>query len=755
MKSFKTHYLTETSIDVGSTFNYWSYSKGEDQRKEKEQRLLNFIAKIENKKGDWKSRATASSTQGSFSKKFMTKIGDVVVHPEFAQDLKDAFKKGDKSSLVSIFKRFEDGGRTNLVPLEYKENRKLVSIDDLMTKTKNGELPLSQWTMKLSNFTKTDWDFGGVIAKSHAKAAIELDTKGGMPATGKFDSTKFEANICYGCTRRWAEANGKWGIKPLVGNKGTGHDKAFRVLNEKAAFNGTTIETKQINFNLAAMEAGYKLAKNLGIAEKANLPTKKYGLDTVYTKYGAISDTLKTDIIVGGKAVSIKNQKNAQLATPTSGEAAAIFHYACEKTPSDNFNPEVISALMYKVLSNRGFSSSRVKFGGKLDAPNFDQFMTKVLHGDITLAELKKGNDNLMKAISPELQSKIASEVASMEGDFRSGLRSSTVEAWMLKGKNHDQYDNNKEVHNTIFNYLKNKTTFYDDKSEKTIENHSKVGNLPKAAFVQFFATAPESIKKKVTGNAKNPIIDAQIETVKAVWLMPMPEINEKIMNYLDEPALHEYMMWEMATGFHKFRNTLGSATDMLTWTTEGTGTYHPIGGPHGAYAKKLAKCISWRIGDRGRPIDPIPGFGKVKKGSIRMSIGKACFKEEVLSCNEKAFGNDFVNLNEEENKWCEDFGEAYADGYIKTYLAEHTEEQLLENWLGDLGKGLRSMGKKAVDWGKQVIADFTEMIKSALRWLASSIGKVVTMVNKAFGSSTLAAMRMFEIGHIVSIQIT
>jgi hypothetical protein len=137
------------------------------------------------------------------------------------------------------------------------------------------------------------------------------------------------------------------------------------------------------------------------------------------------------------------------------------------------------------------------------------------------------------------------------------------------------------------------------------------------------------------------------------------------------------------------------------------------------------------------------------------MSIGKACFKEEVLSCNEKAFGNDFVNLNEEENKWCEDFGEAYADGYIKTYLAEHTEEQLLENWLGDLGKGLRSMGKKAVDWGKQVIADFTEMIKSALRWLASSIGKVVTMVNKAFGSSTLAAMRMFEIGHIISIQIT
>jgi hypothetical protein len=381
--------------------------------------------------------------------------------------------------------------------------------------------------------------------------------------------------------------------------------------------------------------------------------------------------------------------------------------------------------------------------------------MTKVLHGEISIEELKKGNDNLMKAISPELQSKIASEVASMEGDFRSGLRSSTVEAWMLKGKNHDQYDNNKEVHNTIFNYLKNKTTFYDDKSEKTIENHSKVGNLPKSAFVQFFATAPTKLKDKVTSNAKNPIIDAQIETVKAVWLMPMPEINEKIMDYLDEPALHEYMMWEMATGFHKFRNTLGSATDMLTWTTDGTGTYHPIGKPHGSYAKKLAKCVNWRIGDRGRPIDPIPGFGKVKKGSIRISIGAACFKEEVLSCNEKAFGNDFMNLNEEENEWCADFGEAYANEYMKQLFETYTDQELLEGWLGDIGRGLSSMGKKAVAWGKQVLADWKEMIKSALRWLASSMSKVVTIVNKAFGVSTLSAMRLFEIGQIVSIQIT
>jgi hypothetical protein len=137
------------------------------------------------------------------------------------------------------------------------------------------------------------------------------------------------------------------------------------------------------------------------------------------------------------------------------------------------------------------------------------------------------------------------------------------------------------------------------------------------------------------------------------------------------------------------------------------------------------------------------------------MSIGKACFKEEVLSCNEKAFGNDFMNLNEEENKWCEDFGEAYADEYTKQLFETYTDQELLEGWLGDLGKGLSSMGKKAVDWGKQVLADWKEMIKSALRWLASSISKVVSIVNRAFGNSTLAAMRLFEIGQIVSIQIT
>ena len=81
--------------------------------------------------------------------------------------------------------------------------------------------------------------------------------------------------------------------------------------------------------------------------------------------------------------------------------------------------------------------------------------------------------------------------------------------------------------------------------------------------------------------------------------------------------------------------------------------------------------------------------------------------------------------------------------------------QELLEGWLGDIGKGLRNIGKKAVDWGRQVLADWKEMIKSALRWLASAMSKVVTMVNKAFGVSTLSAMRMFEIGQLISIQIT
>jgi hypothetical protein len=235
---------------------------------------------------------------------------------------------------------------------------------------------------------------------------------------------------------------------------------------------------------------------------------------------------------------------------------------------------------------------------------------------------------------------------------------------------------------------------------------------------------------------------------------MPLPKINKTIMDYLSEPALHEYMMWEMATGYHKFSDTPASATDILTWTENGTGTYRPIGKPHGSYAKKLAKCLDWTIGGGRHQPPAMPDGTKLKKGSIRLTIGTACFKEEVLSCNEKAFGNDFMNLNEEENKWCDDFGEAYADEYMKQLFETYTDQELLEGWLGDIGKGLSSMGKKAVAWGKQVLADWKEMIKSTLTWLATSIGKIVNMVKKAFASSTLDAMRMFGIGDTVSMQI-
>ena len=757
MESFKT-YISEAAGGKGldlKTFNYWSYTKTDDQYTNKQQRLKNFIAKIEGKKGDWAPIYANKERQGPFKKTFMTKgKGDVTLHPEFADVVRKAFENGSQSALEKVFKGYLDDSNHNLVPLEYKENRKLVPLADLIKRTKAGELNIKDWTVNFGSLLKTDWDFGGSMAKSSVE--VTTDTGGKMPAQGPFDSTKFEANICYGCTRLWAEKNNKWGIKPLDGNKGTSHHRAFNILNEKKAYNGKSFDiSKDINWNQAACQAGYDLAKKLGLAEVSYIPDATFGLDSVYVKYGASSKIMKTDIMIGKKRISVKKMSAAQLATPTAGEAAAIFHYACEKTPHPKFNADAVSALMYKVLSPRGFASSRMKFGKDLAAKDFDKFMTNVLFGRVDLKELKKGNDNLMNAISPELQATIASQVDSREREFRAGLRDSTVEAWVLRGDNFKQYATSKTVHDMVFNFLKDKTDMYSGR-ERLEKSHSKQGGLPKKAYIKFFAEAPKKLKDKLIASAKNPIIEAQKETIKAVWLMPMPEINESIMDYLDEPALHEYLMWEMATGYHKFNDSTATADYVLGWEKDGSGDIHKIGGPHGAYAKKLTKCVSMMVADRGRPIDPIPGFGKVKKGALRMNITKACYmSEEVFRENKEVFGHDYMNLSKEEEQWCEDFGEAYADEYTKRYLNEHTEEELLEGFLGDLGKGLSNMGKKAVQWGKDLLADFAAMIKKALAWLAAGVARLASIVGKAFNDGALTAMQLFNIGQHVSIVYT
>lgn len=636
---------------------------------------------------------------------------------------KDGYKKSRVDALVKKISSGEPligavrGGKPDVVidPTVLRDIQSASSIKDFPDRLPvkgGGSIP---W----SDLQKTK-DFGSTKSVGDARAevkAVSAGAEGKMPKSGKFDSTKHEVNICYGVTRRWCEKNNKYDI-----TKDTPHEEAWEVMNLNKAFGGASIPNNECNYHEAAMDAGYRTAVAINRAQ-ISYPTSGgrisgIKLHPTYVKYGAASLEPKTDIMIGKDRVSVKNAKNAQLGSSQAGEAAAMFSVCCDAVPHSGFTSENVVGLMYQTLEPRGWTRLRKEFGGSIDSPTFDGFMTRIATGSekVTLEELKAFNNKVNEAVNPAFAKQVFDNIESRRNKLAGNVKAETVEYYMVN--NWDQY-----------------------KDQAMIVQYVNVGlgrdaktKVSKRDFEKYLASLTPKQKnasgyKVIIGLGKHPIVDMQIEAIKAAWSSTIPDINKEIMDFLQSQELRTELIKEAATGYHKFQNGTASANYMLGWREDGYGAYDKV---TDGLMKKYSNCVKIRFSDRGRTQSI--GGEPVKVGSIRINIGKSCFAESVFDAYDEC--HDKITLTEEDEKWCEEFSEAYTDLKYESMLTE----------------GVFDSFKK---YGKKLLDATVRAIKFVLNIFANVIARSVRLVQKAFKDGKVGAMRLFGIGQDIRIEMS
>ena len=600
-----------------------------------------------------------------------------------------------------------------------------------------------------TKFAKTKIPWGGKVAVEK----IRISETTPMIQTAKIDSTKHEVNICYGFTRLWAEKNNKFGITTDMD-----HATAWKILNDNKAFAGNSYKNSDANWSVNAFDAGYATAKACGKVDVAYptsggkiVPT----LDKIYSRYGASNLEPKTDIMVGKDRVSVKNQKGAQLGSMQAGEATAAFYYGLENTKgSSNFNKDSILGLVFKSLTPQGWSQGRRMFGGSVEEKDFDHFITNIMNGKKDGKILKKDVNTLNRALGGKRFVKEMTEMIDARGvEISKNIATHTIENFVLQPDNFPTF-----------------VATHGGTIEKwaTKKGLDVSGGITPELTIEYFETGPKTSVSKMLNKAKAPMVEQIKNGMKLAWTTSLPDITDSIVEFLQSDALHEYITWEVGTGYHKFGNGQGTADTFLGWSDTGWGSYHSIGKPHGPVIQNLAKCTDLQFSDRGRNAVLI-GDRFIRTGAIRLNLTKKCWLPEcyltpvntdkavdVFQLHEEVNGcpSQFFNLSEEDEKWCEEFGEAFTKQYDEKYLTEEYDNVLLEGVLDSIGRGLRSAGKTVVAWGKKVV----EAIKQFIAWVRGTLAKLVAKygkaVQQAFADSTLSAMQFFGVANQVQLSL-
>jgi len=712
-----------------------------------------------NRKGDRKTRfdnLRKMITNGD-QLQLLKPVGDVshvTIKTEFLQKMIEYDNLGAKKGKIL-------GDGTGKTDQKYKDEFRRIFGETLPTEELGD--------VKFTKFAKTKIPWGGDATVT--KAIVTQETP--MPASSTWtdQSTVHEINICYGFTRIHAEENKKWGI-----TKDMDHATAWKILNANKAFGGYSYTNDQSHYSVMAFDAGYSTAKNCGkkgIAYATSGGRISTSLDRIYTQYGASSLEAKTDIMVHRDKVSVKNSEGAQLASMQAGEATAAFHYGLENTAgSSNFNKKAILGMVFKSLTPQGWSSGRRMFGGSVEENDFDSFINSIINGEKDTKILKKDVKTLTKALGKQ---KFVKEMVKLidgkDSKIAANIKSETIENYILQPENFSVFvaKHGDKIMRWVTNQDKKTGEFYTVKAghltKHQINKFVKSGVTQEVA-IEYFENAPKGSVSSMLSDSKTPLVESIKDAIKLAWSTPLPEINEAIVEFLQAPALHEYITWEISTGYHKFNNGQGTADTFLGWDKSGGGYYHKIGGAHGPVISNIAKCTKLNFSDRGRQAVMI-GDRLIRTGGVRVNMASKCWMSEnfvpivntdkafnIFEEHTKAFGDEtqYFKLTEEQETWCKEFGEAYTKEYDKKYLTEEYDNFLLEGILSSIGSSLRSAGATVVRWGKKIV----EAIKKLIGWIRGMFAEIVahfsSITTNAFASSNLAAMQLFGVAQQVQL---
>lgn len=740
MESFKTHTKETILIDLqevtkargyGGDIAYWVTPKGTTNKKgDRKIRFDNLRKMIERGEQLQLIKPIGDVSHVTIKKEFLTKMDAyTAIGPERGMAL-GAGKGDNKEEFKRIF--------TQTVPT--------VELGDVA----------------FTKFAKTSMPWGGDV--SVERAIVTQATPLPPTSTWKNNSTVHEINICYGFTRRHAEKNKLYGI-----TKEMDHGTAWKILNENKAFGGDEYKNSEVHYSKMAFDAGYSTAKNCGkvaVAYATSGGRLSVSLDSIYTKYGASSLEAKTDIMVGRDRVSVKNSEAAQLASMQAGEATAAFYYGLENTAkSSDFNKDAILGLIFKSLTPQGWSNGRRMFSGSVQENDFDKFINSIINGKKDGKILKKDVKTLNKALGGKrFVKEMTAKIDAKGTDIAQNIKYETIENYVLQPEHFPTFV--AKHGNTILSWATKqdkKTKEFLNLSKHKANKILKSGVTPEVA-IEYFENAPKGSVSKMLKNSKEPLVESIKDALKLAWSISLPEINENIIAFLQSDQLHEYITWEVSTGYHKFGDGKGSADTFLGWDEQGGGFYHKIGKPHGPVIANIARCTSLQFSDRGRKAVMI-GDRLIRTGGVRINLPKKCWMSEnflpevntdmafdVFEVHTKANGNEtqFFNLSEEQENWCEKFAEAFTEGYDDKYLSEEYDDLLLEGILSSIGSGLSRAGSTVVRWGKKIV----ESIKALISWVrklwASFIAGFSSIIGNAFKDSNLSAMQLFGVAQQV-----
>lgn len=574
-------------------------------------------------------------------------------------------------------------------------------------------IPLSGGgTIKWSSLEKTK-EFGG--RKSAQAKAVNQKTL--MPGTANIDSTRQEINICYGFTRLWAEKNRKYGI-----DKHTSHADAWKILNDNKAFGGVSYKNSESNYGINAFESGYKTAKSSGKSPQPSFATSggrvKVGLNPIYTRFGASSTEPKADLMIGGDKVSVKKEKGSQVGSMQASEATAVFHFALENVPDDKFNEHAIESLIYKSLTPEGWKKGRAKFGKDASgSESFDKFMNNILRGEVSP---KKRNINKINVLEGNaFQDAMISKIEKDSNNIGKNIKTETIQAYVLNDNHYTKFMD------TVYRGKTMTERIAIWKFGSAVTKKGKPRKINKNHVIEYFDSGPQNTVKDVLKFAKSPLIHQIQEALKELWMMPIPEINESIIDYISSPKIKEYVAFEASTGYNKFnKSTLAVADKMLVWGASGRGEYFDISNPNSPKIKSMGEKMTIRFSDRGNN----------RGGSIRLEL-----KEEHLS--------QLFNLTEEQQQQCDAFADAYVSELNENTL---TEEYLIESIFSSIGSGLK-ISSTVKRWGSAVMAAIKQFISYINKLFANIIATFAVITMNAFNNSNMSAMKLFGFARTIT----
>jgi len=388
---------------------------------------------------------------------------------------------------------------------------------------------------------------------------------------------------------------------------------------------------------------------------------------------------------------------------------------------------------------------------------------------------LKKDVATLTKALGKQ---KFVKEMVKLidgkDSKLAANIKRETIENYIMQDENFSVFasKHGDKIIRWLTNTIKSKGGEYsvvlkDIMTRKQVEkfiDEVKKSGVTKELTIEYFENAPKKSVNDLLSDAKAPLVESIKDAIKLSWSTPLPEINEAIVEFLQLPALHEYITWEISTGHHKFGNGQGTADTFLGWDKSGGGYYHKIGGAHGPVISNIAKCTKLNFSDRGRQAVMI-GDRLIRTGGVRVNMASKCWMSEnfithvntdkafnLFEEHTKAFGDEtqYFNLTKEQKTWCEEFGEAYTKEYDKKYLTEEYDNFLLEGIFSSIGASIKGASKAVVRWGKKIL----EAIKKLIGWIRGMFAEVVahfsSITTNAFASSNLAAMQLFGVAQQV-----